>query len=117
RQPREPLGSSLDGERGPTRPDGPTCCGDVSHEARSFSRRGRDRVAMGFGFEVAKAVQQIAGFALSGAFGGSVVGNRWRAFAMASGQDIAVAATEAFSGGFVQTATGLVGGVVNFQQQ
>jgi len=57
--------------------------------------------AEGFGFEVAKAVQQIAGFALSGAFGGSVVGNRWRAFAMASGQDIAVAATEAFGGDFL----------------
>ena len=73
----------------------------------------------GFGFEVAEALQQVAGLGLSGAprFAGLVMGNHERAFAIASGQDIAVPAEELFGGGFVQAAAGLDGGVVGFQQQ
>jgi hypothetical protein len=66
-----------------------------------------------------EALQEVAGLGLSGAqrFAGLALGNHWRAFAIASGQDIAVAAAELFGGGFIQATTSLDGGVVNFQQQ
>ncbi len=62
----------------------------------------------GLGFEFSKTVQQIAGFALGCAFGGSVAGSRRGAFTIASGKDIAVAASKAFSGRFIQTAGSVV---------